>query len=555
MPEGDRDSRMDSAHTQNGESHAATEKELIAEIVTAFARHKALLATVFLATVISAYGIGQLRTELYETTANVVVKLGRENLDAPATVQKGSVMATGVRKEQLHTEVQMLSARSLVEEVVDQFGVETFLVEAPRPQTFLQAVKYSIKRVAHWIRAQIGAFLVFINVQKELTDREKIILGIEGALSVEAERDSDVIVAKLLYPNPDLAVLVLQTLLQLYLDHHVRVWQDMEVTGFFDAQVANYRQKLHDLETERENVKAKWNLVAVAEQRSLLLQHLEALKTQLQSREIEQATLRARQAAMRVQLKNLPDELRQSRELKPNPSVQSIKERLTNLRQERVRFSTLYRPEVQRVQNLEREIAELERLLEEEDSTQIGSVTMETNPLKQTFENSIEETEVQIAGMESSVQQLRAQADAVRETLERLNSGERQLDGIEREHRIAEQTYLSYVQRKTESMMAEELDRRRIVNVAVLSPPAKSLQPVSPRRLFLLGISVPIGLLLGAALALLAEYFNDVVNSPRDLSGIDGCTYLGAFSLENAPPLGESSPQSGRSGPSLARSS
>ena len=523
---------MDSFRLENSEPRSAPEKELVPELLSTFARYKALFWIVFLVTVLSAYGVGQLRTDLYETMAKLLVKLGRENIEVPATVQKGSVMTSGVRKEELYTEVQMLSSQSLIEAVVDQLGLEAFAPKPRQPETILQTIRFYVKQGVQWGKARIDAFLIAINLKKEMTDREKIISGIEGALEVEAERDSQIIVVKLLYPDPELAVRVLNSLLHLYLDRHVRIWQEIEVKDFFDAQVAAHWQKLREIETEREEAKAKWNLISIAEQRTLLLQHLQKLNNQIHDTETETAVLRARQNSMSDQLKTLPDELQQSREVRSNPSIQSIKERLTNLEQESARLSTLYMPDSQRIRNLDKEIAELKRLLKEEDPTLIWSVTMQVNPLKRDFMNDMREVEVQIAGFEASMRQLRVQAADIEAQLKRLNAGERQLVVIEREYQIAEQDYLNYVRRRAESVMSHELDRRRIVNVAVLSPPNRSLQPVFPRKLFIVSLSFPLGILLGGALVLLAGYMNDVIETPYDIVDINGLTYLGTFHFE-----------------------
>lgn len=525
---------MDSFRPEDSEPRSTGADELVAEVLASFRRYKALFGVMFVATVLGAYGVGQLRTELYETTAKILVKLGRENIEVPATVQKGSVLTSGVRKEELHTEMQMLSSQSLIEEVIDQLGVEAFAYKLRQPATILQKVKSYVKQGVRWGKAQIDAFLIVVNLKKEMTAREKILAGIEGALSVEAEKDSQIITVKLLYPDPELAVRVLSTLLHLYLDRHVRIWQEVEVKDFFDSQVAAHKQKLREIEGEKEKAKAQWNLISIAEQRTLLLQQLQNLHNQIYANQTETTMLQARQASMRDQLKTLPDELRQSREIRSNPSIQSIKERLTNLEQEYARLSTLYRPDSSRLQNLNKEIVELRRLLQEEDSTLVWSATMRANPLKQDFMNNIQEVEVQVSGLKASAQELRAQTADLEEQLQRLNAGERQLTAIEREYQLAEQEYLDYVKRRGESFMAQELDRRRIVNVAVLSPPDRSLQPVFPRKLFIVSLSFPLGLLLGGALVLLAGYMNDVVETPRDISHINGLTYLGTFHFEGA---------------------
>jgi len=275
----------------------------------------------------------------------------------------------------------------------------------------------------------------------------------------------------------------------------------------------------------------------------LLLKQLQKLNNQIRDYETEKTTLQARQAVMHGQLKSLPDEFRQSREVRANPSIQSIKERLTNLEQEHARLSTLYLSDSQRMKNLNREIAEVKRLLEEEDASLPWLVTMQANPLKQDVRKDMREVEVQLAGLEASTQQLHAQTADIEEQLKRLNAGERQLTAIEREYQLAEEDYLGYAKRRAESIMSQGLDRHRIVNVAVLSSPERSMQPIAPRKLFIMGLSLPLGVLLGGALVLLVEYVNDIVETPRDVAAIGGLAYLGTFHFQDPFWSVESNPQ------------
>ena len=108
----------------------------------------------------------------------------------------------------------MLSSRSVIEAAVDHLGYEAFRYELAPPETFLQSIKYYVKRSVRWAKAQLQSFLIAINLKRELTDREKIILSVENALNVEREKDSDVINVTLRFPDPNLAVRVVLGTLQ-----------------------------------------------------------------------------------------------------------------------------------------------------------------------------------------------------------------------------------------------------------------------------------------------------------------------------------------------------
>jgi capsular polysaccharide biosynthesis protein len=67
--------------------------------------------------------------------------------------------------------------------------------------------------------------------------------------------------------------------------------------------------------------------------------------------------------------------------------------------------------------------------------------------------------------------------------------------------------------------------------VAVLSTPSSSVKPVSPRKLLIMGLAVPIGLLFSIALALLLDYLSSVIRGPYDLSDVPDMEYLGSLRL------------------------
>lgn len=95
-------------------------------------QYKWVIIGVFTFTTLAAYASLSLITELYDVRAALLVKLGRENLDAPVTARNG-VLSTGIRREELGSEVQFLRSSKLLEEVVDTVGVEAFRVQRVPP--------------------------------------------------------------------------------------------------------------------------------------------------------------------------------------------------------------------------------------------------------------------------------------------------------------------------------------------------------------------------------------------------------------------------------------
>jgi uncharacterized protein involved in exopolysaccharide biosynthesis len=517
---------------RNGHGAAAVSTAEWIEWRSVITRHKTLIVAVVLAAVAGAYiAVRFVLPELYEAKASVLVKLGRENAELPATVQTGSFISPGVRREELNSEIQMLTAPSLIAETVDRIGLDVFLAEPPRPTSGWRAVVAHARDAVRWARQGVEATLIALGLQKKLTDREKIILGIERSLKVGAELESQVITARLRLPDADLAVRVLDVLLQLYLDRHIEVWRNGDAKGFFDVQVAARRRQVNELEAAREAVKARLDLTSVGEQRAIVLRQLDQVRTEIEAARAKRAGAEAQERAMRARLETLPDQLPQSESINPNPLIQIRKDRLTVLEQELARRLAVYDPGSQPIKNIEGEIAHLRQLLAAEAPTVVGSVTLQANPLKASFVQSIEQTRVLIEGLDSTTRQLQAQATRLEERLREINLAEQQLRALDREHKIAEDSYIVYTKRMEEGRISEELDRRRVANITLLSPPVRPIEPVSPRKLLIMVLSLPIGLALAVTLALVVEYLRETVASPDDLARLEGAAYLGTVRL------------------------
>ena len=134
-------------------------------------------------------------------------------------------------------------------------------------------------------------------------------------------------------------------------------------------------------------------------------------------------------------------------------------------------------------------------------------------------------------GLDRLAQELRGEADKIERELASLNHGEKELAALDREQGVAAESFQTYAKRLAEARISEALDLRRVSNVALLSAPVVSPEPVYPRKLLIVLISLPFGLTLGIALALLLEYLNDTIRDRRDLRGFPELPVLGRLRI------------------------
>jgi uncharacterized protein involved in exopolysaccharide biosynthesis len=487
-----------------------------------------LVLFVFLGTVVGAYVALQFTTEQYQAEAQLLVKLGRENAEVPLTVEKGGVYSTGVLKEEINSYVKLLESRSLLEATVDTVGVEPFLFRPVPPPGFFARAKFYVKQTVRWARRLGQGLLIALDLKKDLSERDQAIELLSRSLTVDRERDSNVIRVTLRLPSATLARDTVSSLLELYLRRHVQVRQDPGVRALFDGEVEEARQRLQELQKEIGQIRDEWGLRSVAEQRTQLLERLTALHRGLddQSRQLE--SLSAERGVLEGQLQRLPRTSKSSEVLEPSVGAGAIRQRLADLRLKRVDAANRYADEFPLVKSYDEEIATLEGLLTRQEATQPGAVTYQPDPLATEFEREAERIKVKQGGLASSIRVDQRHAAAVEATLRKLDQGESKVRTLELERRVLEEKFVASAGRSLAARTGEELDQHRVANVAVLSPPTAPAEPVSPRKVLLMILAAIAGLSLGLGAALLAENTSEVVHDARDLGAADGWPLLGA---------------------------
>lgn len=496
-------------------------------------KYRLLILAVFFSGTVGAWLVLQVFfTDQYETKVKLLVKIGRENAEVPSTVQNSQVLNTGVRREDINSEVELMSSRVLVEAVVDQFGPDAFKSELRRPDSPWGYPRYYLKRGARLAKAGYQEALIYANLKKRLTPREAAILGVSKGLKVEPVKDSDVLLLKLRLPDRKLAVDVANALLHTYLERRVAVRRSNASKDFFDSQVAQYQQRMAQLMARRAYVRDKWQLAEPQQQRTLLLKQLSDINSDIIRTEAEAEKLRNEQQQIQAGLKKVPDLVRKEQVTTQNPHAQSLKERLTALKVERAKMLGRYLVESDPVKKIDAEIADVRTMLAAETPTIVASVTSETNPVAKTLHVEAEQHDVKVAGLEKQANHLRVPAEDLTEQLAKVNRGNDALESAEREYRIAEQNYLAYLKRSEEARVSEEMDSQRIANVAVISAPEMPIEPVYPRKLFIMAITLPVSLILGLALAGLMESMDDRVTRASDVQTIGELDYLGVFRFE-----------------------
>ena len=503
----------------------------LAQVRAFVPRYQWVIAGVFLFTVLSAYAALSLTSELYDVEAALLVKLGRENLDPPATA-RNMVMSTGVRREEVGSEVQILRSADLLASVVDTLGVEAFRVTRVPPPSLVGKAKFYVKAAIRWAKGQYQDALIALDLKKRLDEREQAIALLQGQLAAEAEKDSDVISLRLRLADPGLGVRVEDTLIRLYLARRVDVRQNPGVKEFFDRETGSLKQALERAEAARDQWKRQHDLSVPSEQKALLLRQIRELEAERTRALAERSALERQLTKAESLAGNAPERVAATRVETPNPVLQMLRERLTKIEADQARLLTTYKTGAAPVVAAEEEATRLRQLIASQETTQVGSLTSEINPLRQQLQQAASENAVTLEGLSARVAMQADQLQTLERQLRDIDVSDATLASLERDRTIAEQSYLAAERRRQDADIERALDLSRITNVSVATPPAASLEPVYPRKLLIMAVALALGLLLGIATALLLEWMNDAIEDTESLEADTQLVCLGSFAAQ-----------------------
>ncbi len=470
-------------------------------------------------------------TDVYESTTRILVKVGRENVETPATVSNGQLFSQGVRVADINSEVQILSSRELIDRVVDRLGPDRFRNVLVPPSNWQGYPKYLMKLTARNVKNGYREFLIAAGLDKRLDVRETAILALVDGVKVEPVRESDILMLKVRTPSAKLCLDVSNALLEEYMKKRAVARRSPAGRQLFEERVADVKRRLAELQQARSGIRSRWNLTSPEEQRSLYLKQLNTIETEIVQNSAEIERFEKQRELMASRIPEMPELEKKEETIATNPSIQSIKDRITTLRMERSKVGSRYQPTSEVIKKMDTEIADLEGALAKENATILNSVVSESNQMRRRFTNNIDEDIVFSGGLKQRNKYLQEPASELTKRMREIDRGLDNLTPTEREYKRAEQEYLAYAKRFEEARLSEELDDLRVANVAVIGSPETPLKPVYPRKLFLMGIAMPVSLLLGVALCALLETTEDRITDEESALGLSDLDYLGTVDL------------------------
>jgi len=349
-----------------------------------------------------------------------------------------------------------------------------------------------------------------------VSDRERAVILIERNLSVEAEDDSTLITTRYDAETPELAQLVVSTLIGVYQEEHLRLHRTSGSKEFFTKQHDELKKRLDDSVEKLRVVRNRMNLVSIDSRRQTLEARMAKIELDLYANLRELAGARARTSDIRKQLVATPERMISEETTVPNTSTDSLRDQVFELQVLMLDQEAKYNDGHPSLRATRAQLAKAEEMLKAE-SLNRQETTNDINPNHRALTLSLAEEESLLAGVMAQNDKLNEQRGKVIADLKEINDFALEVDLLHRESQLARANFFRYAENLEEARINDELDKQQISNAIKAQDATLAEKPISPSKLLISVFTALLSVASVVSLVLVSEKINSSIYKEEQL--------------------------------------
>ncbi|MDY6951331.1 MAG: exopolysaccharide transport family protein, partial [Thermodesulfobacteriota bacterium] len=505
-------------------------------------RRKWPIIAVLLSAVIPVIAYTLTKESVYATQSRILVKPGRENIYvSPVGAPEGAHPPTIIQRvnEVINSEIEIIRSRELIRRVVEEVGVSNiFPLRLPKDSKN-SMIGHRGESFPRRFMGKIGIAGVFSPALSEESGAQQggapppLEIAVNRALAglkVRRIKGTDVIEIRFVSNRPEVPAQFVTALVDLYLERHLEVHQSRQSYDFFKAQAEQLEGQLATAGRRLVEFKKKYGIVSFDEWKSITLRKFADVEGLIRTTDAAIVTSEKKLDKLRADLARIPEHGYHTQSESTDPGViNSLKAKLANLELEKLQLAQRFRPENQKLVNINGLIARTKELLAAEEEKFHGSVTTGVNSIYRELDLRRLTEEATIEALKSKKKELEEDLVELGQRLERQGLLEPELLALKRAVQINEQTYRLYVTKFEESRVRNAMDAAKMVSVSVLEPARPPIGPVPVNRALNIVVSICLGSLAAFGMAFLLEYFDQTYKVPEDIRDNLSVPVLGAI--------------------------
>jgi succinoglycan biosynthesis transport protein ExoP len=428
-------------------------------------KHQRLVLGIFLIVFVGSLIAALVRDSKWLATSKVLVKLGETVQLAPAEAPSRSINMP-LSQEVVKTEADIVKSYLVVQEAVKKLGIKP-----------------------------------------ESGTEEELIGGLQANLSVMPTPGTNTLQISFLGRDPEKSARFVNTVTDLYINHHNRVYRHEGMGEFYKDQLGLLESQMKAAQ-EQLRLYLRDNGIIDAEQEIRLLNQdiIDQDKTLKGHRGKILATQRKLEQVGQ-QLTKTPLQVPASEEYSSNPTQTTYKAKLVELEVERLKLLERYMPSDRTVRDTESQIASLKGRAASERERILTKETIHSNELYTELQRNQMSLQTLLADAQAREPSLAARLDATRQRLNELRDKQFAIANLQQEAEQKKYAYDTYFKKQEEARITEAMTDQSVVSIAVLD---RAVPPLEPQNGVLLPLLLGIlgGLALSTSTAVAVEFLS-----------------------------------------------
>jgi succinoglycan biosynthesis transport protein ExoP len=481
----------------------------VRDFVVPLFRRKRLLTVTFISVLGAVILLALLLGPAYSSRMEILVN--RERLDPLVSTEATTQIMTAdnpVTPEEINSEVELLSSRDVLEQVVLANGLDKpkgfSLVDALMPwQTPEDRTARAVKHLAK-------------------------------QLQIDNVKNSNLIEITYKSPDPQRSYGVLKSLGDLYVAKHVAVHRPAGSLEFFAAETQKYHDELQEAESKLRNFGLQ-NAVAVPDQQRIDLSSQAAASVGLlHLAEQSVAADEERIKDDRQQMRATPQRMTTVQASAANEKlIDDSHSALLAAQNKRTQLALKFKDDYPLVREADQEIAEDKAAVAQAEEKRYVTETTDHDPTYELLREDVAKTEADLFAQRANLAAIKHSVQSIRAEMVNLDQLSLSQQDLQREAKAAESNYLLYLAKREQERTSNALDITRIANVAIAVPPAIPVLPVFSWPMIGL-IALCSATVFGIGAAYSADYLDPSFHTPAQVIEIMGIPVLAALPKNSA---------------------
>ena len=473
-------------------------------LLTVLFRHKLAVTLTFLTVIAGGAAYLILATPKYQSIAQLIVRFGDRSI--PDINRKPvSEMTPSDRREIVLSNAEILKSHDLAQATIEALGLRVIFPE------------------------------ILADPPERWTPMDEAIRAFGHDLNVEVGMQNNVISVSFLHPDKELAPKILKTLIELYIAHETKVFQDPQ-SDFVDREVRGAAGRLEKTQTALQDFKSRWRITDYDQEVQDLLKQRGDVDTNLHVARGNLEQAKGRKADLAKLLKTVPMNI-------PAPTSEKYRSgddaatRLADLQAKRSQMLATYKEGSPALAALDAGVATAQADYGARRQALNKRALTNVNTVYQTVQTDLVRASADVEGYAEPVRVLTTQLAAIDQRLTDLQRNRGTYDNLVREREIAESTYKTLSTQYEDARVKENLNERQISPATIISQPTLPYRTARPRKLITAVACGFAGMLLAVGMALALEVKDDRFTTAAQIAYALDLPVLAAFDRVDRPPM------------------